>query len=251
MAGNHDTGESFGGSIDDYIKYCGIPFKNLVGKYGRQYYFDYPTGSPLARFILVIPGIEGNTGGLDTDYIAGSAGFKFTAGAIDDARAKGIKWIFVGMHKNYISTFTKDNEITTDAKHTFVTMLLDKRVDVILQGHEHGYERSKQLATNPSTCPFVPVEDFKQACVVDSDDMMVKGAGTVIHVLGTGGKDMRKLEEGDSERPYFVERFATNKHEAFGFGSFTVSPTALTFTYVRSAGPEFSDKFTIASPDKP
>ncbi|HEY7499241.1 MAG TPA: metallophosphoesterase [Vicinamibacterales bacterium] len=244
VAGNHDTDESLGGDIPEYIKYCGQPFKT-VGVYGRQFYFDYPFDAPLVRFIMISPGVKGDTGMLDPDYKAGSAGFKFTAGAIDDARKRGIKWIVVGMHKNYISTLKKSNEISEDAGNTFMTMLFDKRVDLILQGHEHGYERSKQLATNTSTCRVLRPNEFNPACVADSDDAFVKGAGTVIDVLGTGGKDLRVLQEDDTERPYFVERFLHADNKAFGFGLFTVSATRLTYEFVKSAGVTFTDTFTI------
>ena len=244
IAGNHDTGESLGGNIKKYIEQCGTPALGIQETYGRQYYFDYPAAASFARFIMVSPGLSGDTGGLDTNYKEGSAGYKFTVKAIDDARAAGIKWIFVGMHKNYISTMEKGNEISTDSKRTFMTMLLNKRVDVVFQGHEHGYERSKQLATHVTNCPILPTGTFSAGCVVDSDDALVKGAGTVIHVIGTGGKDMRSLDDR-AERQYFVERFAYSDREAFGFGHFTVTPTRLTYAFVRSAGAAFSDAFTI------
>jgi hypothetical protein len=251
LAGNHDTGESLGGNIDQYLKHCGNPFStNVVGTYTRQYYLDYPVAAPLARIILVTPGIGGDTGGLDTDYREGSAGFKFTSSAIDDARARGIKWIFVGMHKNYVSTMEKKNEVSVDNGQTFFTMLLNKKVDVILQAHEHGYERTKQVTTSPS-CPTLPFKTFQSTCVVDSDDTLVKGAGTVIQVIGTGGKDMRNLEPGKPVYKYFVERFAYKDVEAFGFGSFAVTPTRLTFTYVRSKGANFADSFVIAETTSP
>jgi len=250
IAGNHDTGESPGGNIDRYMRYCGNPFaKILTGKYGRQYYFDYPVGAPLARFIMVTPGIGGDTGGLDTNYAVNRQGYKFTAEAIDAARATGIKWIFVGMHKLYINTLEKhENEISTDNKSTFMTMLLDKRVDVILQGHEHGYERTKQLATNASACPVVPTNAFDRDCVVNEGNALVKGAGTVIQIIGSAGKDMRSLRQGDEEFQYFVGRFAHKELKAFGFGSFAVTANQLTYRYVRSAGPEFDDSYTITTP---
>ena len=195
---------------------------------------------------MITPGVGGDTAGLDPNYDEGSKGYEFTRTVIDEARSKGIRWIFVGMHKNYISAMRKGNEISEDRRRTFMTLLLNKRVDVILQGHEHGYERSKQLATNESTCPILPTDTFSRACVADSDDVLVKGAGTVIHVLGTGGKDMRTLERRDSEFNYFIDRFAYEETEAFGFGSFTVTANQLSFTFVRSAGAAFSDSFTIS-----
>ena len=140
-----------------------------------------------------------------------------------------------------VGPFAKRNEVSTDAGATFMTMLLDKKVDLILQGHEHGYARSKQLTTNPSTCPVLPVDAFNEACVVDADDTLAKGAGTLIQIISTGGKGLRLVERADSEHDYFVDNFRDADRETFGFGEFTVTPTDLSFTFVRSAGLPFDD----------
>jgi predicted phosphodiesterase len=241
IAGNHDSGEDPNGDINRYVKFCPFPLSSSVeGKYGKQYYFDYPAGAPLARFILVVPGLHGSHLGIDTNYDSGHPGYKFTAAAIDDARAKGIEWIFVAMHKNYISMMEKSNEISQDKGNTFMAMLLDKKVDVILQGHEHGYERSKQLSTVPKTCPVLVPNQFNAACVVDSDDTLVKGAGTVIHVIGTGGKEPRNLNFKDAEAGYF----AKPDNESTGFGKFTVTPTSVSFVFRPSSG-KLADSYTI------
>ena len=243
LSGNHDSGESSGGNINKYIKACPNPLAGvaITGDYGKRFYFDYPAANPLARFIMITPGLGGSHIGLDTKYDQGREGFKFTAGAIDDARTRGIKWIFVGMHKNYISTMEKDNEISTDNGRTFMTMLLNKKVDIILQGHEHGYERTKQLTTNAATCSVLPTNTFDSDCVVDSDNDMVKGAGTIIHVIGTGGRSLRDLWTSDPEFQYFAKADTTT----YGFGKFAVTADSLTFSFHRSAGGTFSDSFTI------
>jgi hypothetical protein len=239
VPGNHDA------DIGRYVQYCGSPFQAMItGAYPWQYYFDYPRETPIARFITVSPSI-GSRAPIPTDYRAGTPGFRFVADAIDDARMRGLKWIVVTMHKNYIATFVKRNEVSTDGGRTFMTMLLDKKVDLILQGHEHGYARSKQLTTNRSTCPVLPVDAFNEACVVDSGNNLVKGAGTVIQIISTGGTGMRLVERSDSEYEYFVDNVRDADSETFGFGEFTVTPTDLSFSFVRSAGPSFSESFRI------
>lgn len=247
IAGNHDSGESTGGNINEYVKSCPFPLEStpMGGVYGKQYYFDYPANAPLARFILVVPGIRGSHLGFDTNYDQGHPGYDFTAAAIDDARTKGIEWIFVAMHKNYISAMEKHNEISTDAGNTFMTMLLDKKVDVILQGHEHGYERSKQLTTVPQACPIlVPDTKFNAACVADSDDTLVKGQGTVIHVIGTGGRELRGLNPKDPEYDYFAKVDNTT----YGFGEFTVTQTEVSFTFHKSSFGKLKDSYKITKP---
>lgn len=242
LPGNHDT------NVDRYVRYCGNPAgARLAGLYPWQYRFDYPPAAPIARFIMVSPGL-GSRAPIPTDYSAGTPGFTFVAGAIDEARARGLKWIVVSMHKNYISTFVKRNEVSTDPGRTFMTMLLNKKVDVILQGHDHGYQRSKQLTTNRSTCPTLPVDAYNPSCVADADDELVRGAGTVIQVLSTGGKGMRLIEPSDAERDYFVDRYRDEDNETFGFGEFTVTPTALSFAFVPSKGLPFQDTYRITAP---
>ena len=239
LSGNHDSGESGGGDINKYVASCPMADVVVKGVYGKQYYFDYPANTPLARFIMVSPGVKQL--GFDTRYDEGRQGYQFTATAIDEARTRGIKWVFVGMHKNYISAMEKDNEISTDNNRTFISMLLTKKVDVVLQGHEHGYERTMQLATNSATCKVLQTDTFDKACVADADNSYIRGAGTIIHVLGTGGKSLRQLWTSDSEYPYFAESDVTT----YGFGKFTVSSASVSFTFQRSAGGNLTDAFTI------
>lgn len=232
IVGNHDSGESSGGLLNKFVQFCPYTLSSpMIGKYGKEYYFDYPATTPLARFILIAPGIGGGeVSDINTSYTTGSAGYTFVSNAIDDARNRGIKWVVVGAHKNHITAMEKSNQFGVD----LMNMLINKRVDLVLQGHEHGYERSKQL-----TC--ARVNTFDASCVVDADNSLVKGAGTIIHVLGTGGKEPRDLNTGDSEYPYFAAADVTTN----GFGKFTVSANSLNFQFVRSAGGNFTDSFTI------
>jgi hypothetical protein len=232
IVGNHDSGESSGGLLNKFVQFCPYTLSTpFTGKYGKEYYFDYPAANPIARFILISPGIGGaEVADIDTDYIPGSTGYTFVSNAVDDARNRGIKWIVVGSHKNHITAMEKSNQFGEE----LMDMLIEKRVDLVLQGHEHGYERSKQL-------DCARVNTFDASCVVDSDDSLVKGAGTVIHVLGTGGKDPRDLNTSDSEYQYFKALDVTTN----GFGKFTVSSNVLNFQFIRSAGGNFSDSFTI------
>lgn len=237
IVGNHDSGEDGGGNINNYVNFCSYRPTSFTGNYGHQFYFDYPATNPIARFIQIRPGIGGSG---SISYSAGSAGYNFTQSAIDGARTNGIPWVIVSMHKNYISMLEKSDEIGTD----LMKLLLDKKVDLILQGHEHGYERSKQLTTN-SNCITLAKNSYDSDCVVDSDNSLVKGSGSVIHVLGTGGQGLRSLNNSDSERNYFVRADNTT----YGFGKFDVTPSQISFNFTRSGGGSLSDSFTIIGTD--
>jgi len=59
-------------------------------------------------------------------------------------------------------------------------LLFQKRVDLILQAYEPGYERSKQLS-----CATAGV--FNASCVTATQPAE-RGKGSTIVILGTGGK---------------------------------------------------------------
>ena len=122
-----------------------------TGTYGKEYFFDHPAAAPLLRTIMISPSIT-MPDGTTYDYSPGTANHQWLVDAIDGARAAGIRWVAVGMARNCISAGEKGCEIGLD----LFNMLVDKRVDLILQGHEHGYARSRQLSTGPA-CPAIPV----------------------------------------------------------------------------------------------
>jgi hypothetical protein len=231
ISGNHDEGSS-DGNINNYVTHCPTLNVQKTGTYGKEFYFDYPQSGPIARFIQISPGLGGSAfTGMNTSYRIGSPGYNFVTNAIDGARNAGYKWVIVSMHKNYISAMEKPNELGPD----LINMLISKKVDLILQGHEHGYERSKQLS-----CAKVNLYDA--SCVVDSDNNLVKGAGSIIHIIGTGGQGPRGLNRNDTEYPYF----AAADNTTLGFGKFTVSPTTLNYQFIISGRGSFTDSFTIS-----
>ena len=93
------------------------------------------------------------------------------------------------------------NCVTAGEKHCEIgadlfDLLAQKKVDLVLQGHEHGYERSGQFALNPTTCPAIPISpnntgtpSYNQGCVVDNgaSGNYTKGAGPVLVIDGTAG----------------------------------------------------------------
>ena len=65
LVGNHETWEDNttqgGGSINRFVIYCPFTLGAKTGTYGFDYYFDYPSSGPLARFIMVDPNIYNGT----------------------------------------------------------------------------------------------------------------------------------------------------------------------------------------------
>ena len=139
IAGNHES-DGNNGNINDFSACLPNQLPGLVGTYGRQAYVDVPQDDPLVRYVMISPGLDFPDG--TWAYTAGSPRYVWTAAAIDGARAAGIPWVVVAMHKPCISV----GEYTCDPGAGLINMLVDKEVDLVLSGHDHIYQRSKQLA---------------------------------------------------------------------------------------------------------
>ena len=237
LAGNHESDGS-NGNIADFAACLPNRLPGLVGEYPREYYVDLPRDSPLVRFVMVSPALTFPDG--TWSYAAGSTHLAWTEKAITSARAAGVPWVVVGMHKPCLSTGVHSCDVGPDLVH----LLVSQRVDLVLSGHEHIYERTRQLAEGPG-CPRVTIDAFTSACVVDDGDALVAGAGTVFTTVGTGGTALRSTSASDSEAPYFAVASGANKSPTHGYVDARVTPTELRVSFVRADGGTFSDSFTL------
>lgn len=240
VAGNHEDQDGADGYILNHAACLPDRMGSTLGldqQYAAEYYFDYPAGTPLMRAFMISPDltIEGVTYG----YKLGDAHYRWLSDAIDDARAQGIRWIVVGMHYPCISASASGCSIG----QPLFNLLLDKRVDLVLAGHHHNYQRSKQLALVPGTCPSFVLGGFDQDCVADSGtEVMVRGAGTVVQVVGTFGRSGSSIKPADPELPYFASTAGVTN----GIMVYTVTRDRLDARYVPSVG-SFTDSFSITS----
>jgi hypothetical protein len=278
VTGGHDLdegstkGAQYEGSIDKYVQCMpdrmGSTSVNGAG-YGKEYYFDHPAAHPLARFIMISPSIT-MPDGTTYDYTANppSPHYQWLVGAIDGARAAGIRWVIVGTARNCITAGEKHCEIGQDV----FNLLVDKKVDLILQGHEHGYERSKQLASGPN-CPAIPLGAPAPAACIAADGAngsYTRGAGSVLVIAGTLGIEQRPMWPQDPEAPDFAMLMGGSCQRgvystadgaplpragapcvdgpAQGFVKYTVSTERISAEFVADKPGAFSDSFTITDP---
>lgn len=239
VSGNHDSDEEHQGDINNYRQCLPDRIGGITGDYGKEYYYDY---GGLARFIQISPGLtfQGNS----YIYSAGSARYNWVANAIDSARAAGIKWVVVSAHKVCLNMGTKSCEMGADLNN----LLISKKVDLVLLGHDHNYQRSKQLAHN-GACTTVAANTYNSSCVADAgaDNAYTKGGGTVFVISGTGGISLYNINTADSEAPYFAKWMGANSNGTYGFTQVDVSGDKLGVSFVRSAGGTFSDNFEITA----
>ena len=247
VSGNHESNGQ-NGNINDFSACLPNQLPGLKGTYGRQYYVDVPANAPLVRYIAVAAGIPFTTGTLS--YAVGTPQYTWTAAAIDSARAAGIPWVVVGNHTPCLSLGQYACEMGSD----LANLLLTKKVDLVLGGHEHLYQRTKQLTTRAGCTQLVP-GTFNTSCVVDSDNDLAAGAGTVFATVGTGGINQRDVNTTDPEAGYFAAYAGLNINPTFGVLDFSVTADVLTANFRRAAGLTFTDAFTItrgaAPPNQP
>jgi hypothetical protein len=242
VAGNHEDDFGEHGRIGEFAA-CLPDRMNSVGDYAKEYYFDY---EGLARFVMISPDLT-----IDGEhYFYGGANehYEWVADAIDGARAAGIPWVIVGMHKNCLSV----GAFYCNVYQELMSLLVEKKVDLVLHAHDHTYQRTRQLATDPSSCPVLEVDSFDEDCVVDDgeDDAYERGAGTVSVVAGTGGADLYEIDAHDPETGYFVEWMGANSEPRKGFVRFAVSAKEISAEFVGSTETSsFADGFTIEGPE--
>lgn len=244
-AGNHDMDGSSQGHINTFAQCLPDRIGNLSGVYAKQYYFDYQN---LARVIYISPNL--NLDGESYVYTVGSARYTWLVSAIDGARAANLPWVIVAMHKNCISTGVKSCEIGTD----LFNLMVSKKVDLVLQGHDHNYQRAKQLALNASCAAIVP-NTYNANCVHDdgADMQYPKGGGTVLMIVGTGGVSIYPSNHLDSEAGYFARIVHPyNEVARYGFLQVNVTSTQLSAQFVgTSSNSTFTDSFVIGGSPPP
>ncbi|KQX06768.1 MULTISPECIES: PKD domain-containing protein [unclassified Leifsonia] len=246
VAGNHES-NGLNGNIDNFSACLPNQLPGAVGTYGRQYYVDVPQRDPLVRFIQVSAGLTYPDG--LWSYSAGTARYLWTAAAIDSARAAGIPWVVVSTHKPCLSV----GQYSCDTAD-LTNLLVSKRVDLVLSGHEHLYSRTKQLAQRAGCAAIVP-GTFTAACVVDADDDLARGAGTVFATVGTGGTPLRNVTASDSEAQYFAASSGLNSSPSWGSLLVTADATSLSAGFQPTAGGTYTDAFVIrqgtSTPNEP
>ncbi|MDH4146988.1 MAG: metallophosphoesterase, partial [Acidimicrobiia bacterium] len=231
VSGNHEDDNGGDGHITNFVG-CMADRMDSVGEYGIQYSFDI---DELVRVVMITPDIK--IEGKRRDYDPGSPERAWLDDAITGARADGIPWVVVGMHKNCVTMGVKGCEIGPG----LVQYLIDTKVDLILQGHEHNYQRAKQLSC-------VKVDLYDPACVVDdgADAEYAKGAGPVLVINGSSGDHgLVKLDPADPEAGYFVVGSGRDDPGS-GAGVLEIEATTdeLSVAYVSTTG-SFKDAFVI------
>ena len=131
-----------------------------------------------------------------------------------------------------------------------MNLMVSKKVDLVLSGHHHLYDRTKQLRLS-ATCPALVPGTTSANCIADADNSYVQGAGTVFSSIGTGGVPLSRVPSTDGERPYFAAFEGQDSNPSWGFLDVVADASRLSATFRRTSGGTFTDAYTIVRPVAP
>ena len=239
VSGNHEEQGALDGYILNFTACLPDWMASNVGSgsvYGAEYTFDYPQSAPLMRVIMIAPGltIENTT----YDYVPGSPHYDWLKSEIEGARSAGIPWVAVGMHYPCYSA----GRYGCGLGSALWSLLVQEKVDLVLNGHDHNYQRSKQFALDPATCPSIPSSGYAPGCVVDDgvDGVYPKGAGAVNVIAGSFGQRLYRVSLTDPEAPNFSRMDGSTN----GFMQYAVTASRIDARFVNTTG-GFTDAFSI------
>lgn len=230
VAGNHEDDSRVDGHILDFARCMPDRLDSELGPGG--YSVNYASDLGPVTVVSVSPDLV--VGGVDYTYDDGSAERDWMVAAIDRARAEG-DWVIVGMHKNCISIGDKPCEIGED----FLQSLIDQEVDLVLQGHDHTYQRSHALSRVARDAVGTIADD-------GTDQHYARGKGTIVVVAGTAGRSMHDCSHSDSEFDNFAVHWCGEEaSDTKGYVLLHASASRLSAEFVTTAGTTLTDEFTI------
>ena len=124
------------------------------------------------------------------------------------------------MHKPCITV----GEYACEPGSDLFNLLLSKKVDLVLSGHEHTYQRSHQLALARRAARPSCRAATTRPVSIDSDSAFTQGAGSVAMVVGTGGNSLYNVNAADAEAP-LLRRHRRPEQERSVSGSLDVDAT--------------------------
>ena len=172
----------------------------------------------------------------ESKFDVGSAQYKFINEDLKKASEnKDIDWIVVTTYGPFY-TSPSTHKAEKDLRDIYHPLFEKYNVDLVLQAHNHNYQRTYPISYNSAGDSSEPIVT----------NQLTKGYnnitdGTVFALVGTGGESFYPLA---SQAPYVASQF-----DKFGFLNIDIrngNPhTKLTGTFYDNKGDEVLDQFTI------
>lgn len=238
--GNHDIEPK--SQLQKFSRCLPNRINNVVGSYPDRYYFDK---DKTLRTIVISPDVAIESSA--NKFASGSEEYTWLEKVLQDSKDKNFRWVVVAMHKNCLTIGEKKCEIG----QALSDLLIKTKVDLILQGHEHGYMRSDQLTINDSCKTILPATINPQSCTVeDTSSNYSKGKGSILAIVGTGGAEIRDINKKSGNLNLFNTYFGKNNRPVYGILSVEVSNNKLSARLVENDTGEIKDKFMIEYKDQ-
>jgi len=173
VAGNHEEDAS---TFIDHLNLTPAPGSDTTT--GAYYSYNYSN----AHFV----NLNNNENGLGNDF--SQAQIDWMKADVAAARANGSKWIIVTMHKGPYTTsnHATDSDIADSkgSRNTVAPIMAQLGIDLVLQGHDHIYARSKPIkADNTPAKENLITEKFNGQNI----QYQVKPNGTIYLIPSTAG----------------------------------------------------------------
>ncbi len=158
--GNHEYSES--GGVNPYKSFFGLSKTYYMKKFEN------------VAIIVIDSNIDMDSGGTQHNAVKGF---------LDDATADAnIDWIFATMHHPWFGSGSDHSYNDGNSVQAFHSLFTSKKVAFVFTGHNHNWQRTKQVSYNSS--------DPEDPTVVDATSPFSNTASALIHVVsGTGGHD--------------------------------------------------------------
>ena len=171
-----------------------------------------------------------------SDYKEGSEQYNFIKQDLEKAsQNEDTNWIIVSTYKPLYSS-PSEHKADDSLRDDYNPLFEKYGVDLVLNGHNHNYQRTYPLTYNPN-------ESAKPITTSELSTGYNRGNdGIVFATVGTGGVNFYSLE---GKNPYVANQFAGK----FGFLDIDISNgnphSKLTGTFYDNKGSEIADEFTI------
>jgi predicted MPP superfamily phosphohydrolase len=210
--GNHDAAEEESSALEEqYLEHFNL---------NKPYYsFDLKN----AHFIMLSSQLAAKKG---------NEQYTFVDNDLKKAsQNKNIKWIIVSLHKPLYTSPSK-HSAETDFRNVYHPLFDKYGVDVVLQAHNHNYQRSFPLSYNTQSSSSPTITDNSKSVYKDPK-------GPIFVLAGTGGKSLYDLA---GKLPYIVTQL-----EEYGIFEVKITNggTKLTGTFYTNSGNQVKDSFTI------
>ncbi|KAF4315244.1 hypothetical protein JM18_004992 [Phytophthora kernoviae] len=155
-----------------------------------------------------------------------------------DANRNNVPWVFVGMHRPIYNVGGCDNGVPSSntgqngyLQSAFESLLIKYKVDVVLMGHEHYYERQVPIANNTAVMDGV-----------SADNKTYVNPQAPVYILTGAAGNIEGIDPApENSAPWNAAFDYTN----FGFSTLEANRTMLSWKFIKSSDESVLDEFVM------